>query len=344
MSGVNNRTLELDKLYVRDIIYKFPSNQPVPANQILYSRGDGGTYFGNIPSENSTFTSAFNTFQAGSSIITASGSSNTFSLQPGAGINFYIDSNKHVNISASAPDQIVTGGGQALNFSSLRDTLTGGRTLYFAGEGDTYINVSDTTIVFGSQYISTMSSLQELISSVSSLYVIQSTLTEELSTTLGMANNILISTNVEALFSTVNETNALVTEMSSFIYSTFSQDTEGNYTVLNINQINANDIEVYNVDASKVKTYSLKVGSNTLYDMNLPGDVPQDCTVITSTGAVSTYTNFFNIKDNYTNVDFALAKEYMVSQSTFGKSTFQTFGEQVAKRTGEGNHHGCCSD
>ena len=158
MSWTNNRTLDLDKLFVRDIVFKDASNRPISANQILYSRGDGGTYFGNIPGSNPNLTSAFNTVQAGSNApIIASGASNTLYLQPGSGIQYHVDNSAgypQLYIASLAPEQItVNGGGSGtLSFSSLTDTLNGGKTLYYAGMGDTTIHISGTTVLFGSQY------------------------------------------------------------------------------------------------------------------------------------------------------------------------------------------------
>ena len=333
MSWTNNRTLDLDKLFVRDIIFKDASNRPISANQVLYSRGDGGTYFGNAPG--STNFTAFNSVKAGSNItIPASGASNTLWFQPGSGIEYYLDSNggqPQLYIAALGPEQlVVTGGGSGvLNFSSLTDTLNNGRTLYYAGEGDTTIRISGTTVLFGSQYNSSLSTVQMLTSSLISSLEYQSTLTSILISTLSTADVLLISTGIAALYSTLQFTETIAIQTSSFVFSTFAADIDGNHTILNVNQINTNDVEAGRVNASQVNTYMLNIGSNELFEYNTPADIPQDCTVIASTGTISTYTNYLNVLDSYTNVEFAFQKQFLVSQSTFGTSTFQTFGEQV---------------
>jgi hypothetical protein len=90
MSGTNNRTLDLDRLFVREIIYKDQTNRPIGANKVLVSRGDGGTYFGNLPSTNSTLQRSFNTFKAGNDFVfQASNETNTLWINNGAGIGFY---------------------------------------------------------------------------------------------------------------------------------------------------------------------------------------------------------------------------------------------------------------
>ena len=335
MSGTNNRTLDLDRLFVRDIVFKDASNRPISANQILYSRGDGGTYFANVPSSNPNFTSAFNTVKAGSNItIPASGASNTLWFQPGSGIEYYLDTctgAPQLYITALAPEQIVISGGGSgvLNFSSLTDTLDNGRTLFFAGEGDTIVNISGTTVLFGSQYNSSLSTVQLLTSTLVSSLQYQSTLTWILTSTLSNVDTLLISTGIGQLYSTVMFTEIIALQTSSFVFSTFAADVDGNHTILNVNQINTTDIETTRINASQVNTYLLNIGSNELFEYNTPADIPQDCTVITSTGSISTFTNYLNVVDSYTNVEFAFQKQFMVSQSTFGTSTFQTFGEQV---------------
>ncbi|NBT49331.1 MAG: hypothetical protein EBT07_16230, partial [Actinobacteria bacterium] len=335
MSWTNNRTLDLDKLFVRDIVFKDASNRPISANQVLYTRGDGGTYFANVPGSNPNLTSAFNAVQVGSNAtILASGASNTLYLQPGSGIQYHVDNSTgkpELYIASLAPEQItVSGGGSGtLYFSSLTDALGGGKTIYYAGTGDTTIQISGTTVLFGSQYNSSLSTVQQLESTLINSLETQSTLTAILQSTLSTADAVLISTGIAALYSTVQFTEMIAIQTSSFVFSTFATDTEGNHTILNVNQINANTVETNQLDASQVNTYLLNIGSNELFEYNTPADIPQECTVITSTGSVSTYTNYLNVVDSYTNVEFAFQKQFLASQSTFNTSTFQTFGEQV---------------
>ena len=162
--ATNNRTLDLDKLFVRDIVFKDASNRPIPANRVLTTRGDGGIYFSDIPpSTNSTFVRSFNEFRAGSNIVfPASNAYNKLWFEAGAGIQYFSNleaGQQKLYIAATAPEQITIPGDKTLNFSSLTDSLDGGRTLYFAGTGDTTVNISGTTVLFGSVYNSSYSSL-----------------------------------------------------------------------------------------------------------------------------------------------------------------------------------------
>ena len=338
MSGTNTRTLELEKLFVRDIYYKDPSNRPIPRDLVLLSRGDGGTYFGNpniIPNLSTGFTS----IQAGSNItIKASDTNNVLSLQPGAGIQFYQQGgdcgtgSPQLYIYATAPDQItVNGGGSGtLNFNDLTNDPCNGGVLYFAGVDDTTVNISDTTILIGSQYNSSLSTVQHLISTVEGIQDEQSTLNAYLISTISTVDLLLVSTGIAELYSTVQFTERIAISTSSFVFSTFAADAYGNHTILNVNQVNTTNVcAASTVFASLVTAYTMDIGSNALYDVNIPGDIPSQCIVITQNATVSTFTNYFNIKDEQTNVELAFEKQFIVGVSTSQNSTFQTFGEQI---------------
>jgi hypothetical protein len=100
MSGQNNRTLNVDSIFVRDIYFKDFANNPIPANRPLLSRGDGGTYWA------SSFTSSFAAAAVNEiDAPTADGSLyqyiptgqyNVFNFSPGAGIQFYSNATMEV--------------------------------------------------------------------------------------------------------------------------------------------------------------------------------------------------------------------------------------------------------
>jgi hypothetical protein len=60
--NANLRTLNVDKIFVRDIFFKDFTNRPISAGQVLFSRGDGGTYF-DFPEGPSTYQRGFNVVQ-----------------------------------------------------------------------------------------------------------------------------------------------------------------------------------------------------------------------------------------------------------------------------------------
>jgi len=313
MSGTNNRTLDIDKLFVREIIYKDKSNRPIAPNQVLVSRGDGGTYFGNIPSTSGGIGRAYNTFRGGSNIVfEASNATNTLWLSNGAGIGFYstviaCGDQPVLHIYATGPEQI-TIGNQTLNFSSLTDSLTGGRTLYYAAEGDTTLRISDTTIIYGSQYNSSLSTVYALESTAAGLI-------NALSSIIQSTSFVTTSTQVGYVWSSLTRVETTAYDLSSFIYSTFVLDGNGDRTILQINSISTN---------------SITVGSNAINDYSIQGnDNPDQCVVIINNTPVSTITNYLYIQDAYTHVKASIEKEYIIAQSTIDTSTFKTEAQQV---------------
>ena len=332
MSGPNNRTLDVDRLFVRDIVFKDLSNRPISANKLLLTRGDGGTYFGDI-SSNINLTPAFTSFRADSNIMfTASNALNTLWFQPGSGINFYstiAGVQPQLYISATAPEQIQIIGGGKVSFSSLTDTLDGGRTLYFGATDGASIYVSNNKILFSVAYNSSYSSLTELVSTVQDYYIEQSTLNTYIVSTLSTVNELLVSTGVAALNSTVITIQEVTDGLSSFVYSTFVNDQSGNRRIMQINTINVNNISTNQLKASSIQTSTLGIGTNKFNDLNLDGKNGYLCTAFISTGTVSTKTNYLTFKDSYTNVTAGIAKEYMFSVSTSANSTFQTLGQNV---------------
>jgi hypothetical protein len=292
--GQNNRTLNLDTLFVRDIVFKDFANNPIPANQPFVSRGDGGTYF--TSSMTSTFASpAVNaiiasTSDGGNYQYVASSPYNVFNFESGGSTEFYSNSsNGGLIIYNTGPEQIIADG-QVLPFAILPDYTVGGRTLQYVGTGDTTLQVSDATIFFNSIYYS----------SVSTVLFLQST-------SIGLENE---------LTSSISELNILLT--SSGIY---------NYNLISSYFLTPNVINI-----STVSTSLLVLGDNTIQDNPLRDTIYDPCIVVTGSTILSTNTDFLTFTDNFSGVTFAIDKEYLYGSSTmlYGDSTITvTRGQQV---------------
>lgn len=320
----NTNSLTLDKLFIRQLYFRDASNRPIPANQVMTTRGDGGIYFS--PSTLST-AGSFNQFRAGSNIILdASNAVNTLWFQPGPGIEFastVVGTQAQVYINATGPEQIVINGGGSgtLPFSRLVDETSGGRTLFYAATGDTTLNISDTTVLFGSAYNSSYSSLTSLTASTLALIEQQSTILAEIQATLSTVDIVLVSTNISTFYSSLTVALDTALGLSSFVYSTFTKDLSGNRSILTIPTVNAQTL-----NTSSIYTSSLQVGSNAWYDVSIQSSNGDDCSVFVRNGVVSTYTNFMNLRDTYTSTTLAFEKQYLYSVSTVANSTFQTVG------------------
>jgi hypothetical protein len=84
---------DLDKLTVRQLNFRTDTNVPIPANQILYADGRGGTYWSDISGFTSTVLRSYNamSFSSGTTVFStvASNAYNTFQFEAGAGIDFF---------------------------------------------------------------------------------------------------------------------------------------------------------------------------------------------------------------------------------------------------------------
>ena len=300
------KTLELDRLTVRDIIVRDAANVPIVANKTLVTGDNGRVYFKDVASGSGSLNS-FNTVKAGANIkVEASASKNTLWLEPGAGIAYtsIIDGlQPKIFISAVAPEQITIRGGETLKFTSLYDVVDGGRTLYFAGKGDTTVSISDATIVIGSATNSSYGGLQSLTSTTKILLADQSTLTSKINTALNMAN-------LAATVSTITQFNKTLNTISTFVYKTFTKDSTGNNAILNVTKFN---------------TSTLTVGANIISDSNIPEYNMSQVGI----GILSTTTNLLTFKDTFTGVKNGFEKEYMHSISTFGTTTYNTQSQGV---------------
>ena len=291
----------MDTLFVRDIYFRDFANNPIPANQPLVSRGDGGTYF--TSSMRSTFAlPAVNEIDApiasgGLYQYKPQGGYNVFSFSPGAGMQFYSNtSNGSLIIYNTGPEQIIADG-NVLPFTSLPDYTVGGRTLQMVGTGDTYLGVSDATISINSVGLSSLSSIIYLQS-----------------TNFGLVGQ--FSTLNGQLYSSITSINILFNSTGMYTFNSISS------YFLTPNVINI----------STVSTSLLYIDTNKIQDIPLRGSINDPCIIYTNNTAISTNTDFLTFNDNFTNVTFAIDKEYLYARSTlfFGLSTTTvTRGQQV---------------
>ncbi len=259
MSHANLRTLDVDKIFVRDIFFKDHTNRPISANKFLLTRGDGGTFFGNLPfSTNSTLQGSFNEFRAGSNLsFLASNYYNTLWFESGAGITFYSTiscsgSQPKFWIASLAPEQLIVSDryhtAETLRFEDLPDDLSGGRTLFFEGRDDLQIYISDSRVIFQSDNASTFSTINNLQSTAEYLYI-------QVSTILAEAEGILTSTGVSSLWSTLLYTEEIAQEVSTFVHSTF---VIGGNSTLNITypDVFISSLTVNELNAPLISTFS----------------------------------------------------------------------------------------
>ena len=312
MSGAYPRTLNLDTLFVNTIIYKNPGNAPPPVNQVFVSDGSGGTSFNYLPSTISSMQFAVNEVDAPLYDGTvfkyiASKPYNIFSLEPGAGMQFYsnnVAGQPSLVLYGTGPEQI-NADGQILSFSSLQDQVVGGRTLNYVGTGGISLSVSGPTIYFNSQETSSICSLNTLVSTNLYLEATLSTLIYVNTSTLESLNQLEISSGVFALNSTFSQKFDLLNSISSYFLST---------GVINI---------------SSVVTETLTINRNVIEDTPLIDSIYDPCIVYAGSTLISTNTDFLTFTDSFTNATFAIDKEYMYAISSFNGSTLTTRGQQV---------------
>lgn len=96
---------EYDKLMVRSLNFRTDTNNPIPANQILYADGRGGTYWSDISGFVSTVLRSYNSmsFSSGTTVFStvATNAYNTFQFEAGAGIDFFSNVDGSVVIYAN---------------------------------------------------------------------------------------------------------------------------------------------------------------------------------------------------------------------------------------------------
>jgi len=362
MANTTNATFTTDTLFVRQLYFKDLVNYPITQNQVLLTRGDGGVYFGSPFSNQSTIPYGFTTFIGGSNLSTvATPSQTTLWIDQGAGINIYKDpttplnSTPHYFIAATAPEQLAVFNGDpdndstittVLNFSSLTDTLYGGRTLYFQGKDDTVVSISDTTVVFQSAYNSSMSSLQEALSTQQSVNEYTSTQLSTLSGELSTVNIYLISTGVSTLYSTLVGVQNIADYTSSFVFNHFSTIITSNIFIdpctfqfvssytstlwLFVQSSFADYVSANTIEAPYIHASTFVVGSTMINEVELFGSNTSFCSPILPDGIVSTFTDYVLFKSPYSsNTTFGIEKEFMYSESTINGVFYVTQGQQI---------------
>jgi len=327
---MSKTSLNTDTLFVRQINFKDQGNTPIPAGQVLYSRGDGGTYFGPPLSNLSTFPYGFRQFIGGSNLSTfATASQQTLWLDQGAGIGFTqttTDGVPHYFIAATAPEQIAVVGNKTLNFSSLTDELIGGRTLFFQGLGDTAINVSDTTIQFQSATVSSLSTLNELLSTQISVNQEVSSLVSTVDYQLSTINLFILSTGISTVQGEIQAVEDKADYTSTFVFSSFTNfvdtplGTQTVYNKLTVEQINTNYVRTSTLItnysyANESYANTFQTGSTLLFNATSSGDSNSFCQPFVSDGTVSTTTDYFIIGDNTTSTQFVVEKQFLYSES-----------------------------
>lgn len=327
------RTLELDDLFIRNLNVRDSNNYPIPANKLLFSRGDGGTFWADLPLPClSSILRAFNEVRAGSNItLTSSNSYNRLWFEPGSGIDFFKQTEggqDKIYIYALAPERLEIVGGDTLNFADLPNNVEG-RTLKYAAIGDMTLSISSDTVFFQTQFNSSFALLASTLSTTTGLQeqteillAEQSTLGAQLQSTIDTVNIYLTSTGTALLGSTVNQLAVDVSYISTFLFrDTFQREapSSGEYR-----------LHVSSIETLDVATSTLHVGSNVMSDMSLTPESGLNLDVYTNSGVVSTLTNFFFIEDSYSDQTHALKKERLYNISTVGAtSTYTTVGANV---------------
>lgn len=353
MANTTNNTLTTDTLFVRQLYFKDLVNNNIPVNQVLLTGEGGRVYFGSPFSNQSTIPYGFTTFIGGSNLSSvATPSQTTLWLDQGAGINIYklsttaATSTPHYYISATAPEQIGVFNGDDcppisyVNFSSLTDEPVGGRTLYFQGKDDTTITISDGTVVFQSAYNSSMSSLQELLSTQESVNEYTSTQLSTLTGELSTVNVYLISTGISTFWSTLSSVQNTTNYVSSFVYNHFSTLLFSNYNGTNYDYTSSlwlfvpssytNYVSANTIEAPYIHTSTLAIGSTMINEVVVEGVNTSFCSPILPDGTISTVTDFVLFASPFTsNTTFGIEKEYMYSETSTGNVVYFTQGQQV---------------
>lgn len=352
MANTTNNTFTTDTLFVRQLYFKDLVNCNIPINQVLLTGEGGRIYFGSPFSNQSTIPYGFTTFIGGSNLSTvATPSQTTLWIDQGPGIQIAQTITNNIPryvIGATAPEQIGVFNGDPhdcppisyLNFSSLYDDPIAGRTLYFQGRDDTNISISDGTVVFQSAYNSSLSSLQELLSTQESVNEYTSTQLSTLTGELSTVNVYLISTGISTFWSTLSSVQNTTNYVSSFVYNHFSTLLFSNYNGSNYDYTSSlwlfvpssftNYVSANTIEAPYIHTSTLTIGSTMINEVEIAGTNTSFCSPILPDGSVSTVTDYLLFASPYTsNTTFGIEKEYMYSESTINSVFYVTQGQQV---------------
>ena len=329
------KTLKVDQLFVRDIIFKDYGNRPISSHQVLITRGDGVIYFSNA-SNSPPGVNSFNYVQVDSTFTyAATNPTNTLYLTGGQGIQYTNVSTpggiNAIHLESLAPQNLFLFDNRStLSFSSLSNVYGSGRTLNIAGKNNIFLTISTNTLIIESAYTSSLSSFNDLTSTTEGLVIVTSTQTGLLNEALSTLNLIYISTGISSLFAEIGLISTTVDYLSTFVFTTFIADNYGNHNILQTSTINSAKIgsELFYTSSGYASTFT--VGSNLFFDTPYVNNSTQDCTVYVSDGIVSVTSDYLHVKDAYTNVDIVLGKKYLTSQSTIYESTYTT-NAQIAE-------------
>jgi len=323
------KTLKVDQLFVRDIIFKDYGNRPISSHQVLITRGDGVIYFSNA-SNSPPGVNSFNFVQLDSTFTyAATNPVNTLYLTGGQGIQYTNVSTpggiNAIHLESLAPQNLFLFDNKStLSFSSLSNVYGSGRTLNIAGKNNIFLTISTNTLIIESAYISSLSSFNDLTSTTEGLVIITSTQSGQLSEALSTLNLIYISTGISSIFAEIGKISTTVDYLSTFVFTTFIADNYGNHNILQTSTINSASVgsEILYTSTGYASTFT--VGNNVFFDAPSVNNSTQDCAVYVSDGVVSVTSDYFVMQDAYTNVNIAFGKKYLNSQSTIYESTYTT--------------------
>lgn len=319
------KTINADQIFVRDIFFRDFGNRPISSGNVLVTRGDGGVYFSNLSTSGIY---AFNTIIAdGVPVIKASNTgSNAISFGAGPGIGFAVDNtinpNKLVIQNLGIQQLHVNNDNTTISFSNLPVPTPAGRTLTFGNEGEIYIRTSTNTVIFGSAYTSSYSSILSLQSTQLGIGIIMSTNYAEYSTLIGEVDIYFLSTSISSFYSTLTSTENLSQYLSTFVFTTFADDGNGNH-----NQLQTSTIRANSVSTNYISTKQLYIGNNHIYDSTLYTN-NNYCSFFVANGTLNAVENDLHLTDNITTVDVTLKKTGYTNRSTTDSSTFTTFANQ----------------
>lgn len=249
-----NDPRNINSLLAREIFFRDKSNRPISTNRALLANGAGGTYWADTSICTLT---AFNKFRASTIQFSSSNvNNNTIWLEPGAGITFYSTvvtgtTQPIVYIASQGPNTLYVPNAataqQTVNLNSLPDDTTFGNTLTFRADGDISIYVSDATVTFDARNTSTLSTLANIQSTVTQQASTTAGLVDEVSSLAATVDTLLISSAVSTFWSTLIYTKNLAENTSTFLYSTFNISSSTLYitypnvfiSTLTVNQLNA---------------------------------------------------------------------------------------------------------
>jgi len=325
------QTVNVDQLFVRDIFFKDYGNRPISSGQYLVTRGDGGIYFSNASTSGLY---SFSGVQAGNlSTIKATSMSTTLYLGVGPGLSYTVSSNignsQRLFINNLGIQQLgVYNDNSIINFSSLTVPTPAGRTLWMKGEGEIYVRTSTNTVVIGSAYTSSYSSIVHLESTIINLAEQLSTNLNYTSTLIGEVNIYYLSTSISTFYNELTSTNAELASLSTFVYTTVADDGSGHHNTLIVSTVRAPDISTNNVSTSSVHAQNIYIGNTLLFDSTIYTSTNY-CTTYVADGPLNAVADSFHITDIVTNVDAVITKTAYTNSNTSNASTFYTYAQQT---------------